>query len=199
MGILSVLLITLSTYGFVGDAFMDQVDRDIKAAEQLARQMSNSKPTGCPGQEKLGFSACFKDILKKIPVRSSYQLMHLAKAGTQAAASDKRLGHSDETAELLMLDNVLTVLEKVQLQHLHVFHLKGKSEDDALEIDLVKNDELKNFDKSVTDLKKLMADKLKKVETQIGQQKRTPAAAAEWNRQTLTSVQKRLKALKIKK
>jgi len=139
------------------ELYKTKVLTDVNSTQLLNTDITKGIRASCPLVKSHDISSCFKALIQPVQIRSAQHLWAVASIGVAAAAIDKAAGYDAITAALMTLDNVLTTIEKVNLEEFHLSRIQHRSAEDYIGLVRLRQEEEKALEK----IKEKLATKLR--------------------------------------
>ena len=200
MNTITLLAATIFSFGVHADIVDDYqaiLAKDKLSGETFVQQVKNGDFTGCTKGGTL--SACFKQKLTSIPLRSSVAFVMALDAAVEAALFDMNRGYKGTSAVTMLLDNTLLVYEKTNPALFQVLILKPRNREESEVWKDIKKMESEATNKAARETAQLIDGKFKEFEQLIAKRAgRTPADATEqWQETMYKNIKPRMTILKM--
>jgi hypothetical protein len=165
---------------------------DSDSMKMMETKIATSPKSICPAYKGSDHSTCLKSSLNALELKSSIQIMALTSFVTTAYLEDKKLGYSKSIAGLMLADNLLLILERVDLSRFHLAKIQAKSPSEKTNLLVLKSDDEKLISETI--VKKILP--LIEARIEDAKQGRDPASIQQWKTSQISALQKRLATLR---
>lgn len=168
------------------DRYKVQLVADMIKVENLKNSLKANRKEVCPLEKSKENSICFKSALKTFELTSIVQVPTLSVTAVELGLKDKELGHSSTVVDIMLIDNLITILERVELSKFHLSKYRAQNEKEKAELSVLLKDDESLINQTMVKLNSTISEKLSKTE-----KSREPSSVEAWKRQSLQSLKAR--------
>ena len=135
-----------SAQSSMSEEYIKSLMGDITKLQDFNKNFKINPKAFCPQYSGNDSSLCMKNYISSTLMKSSTEIVIFSTTVVGANLRDEKLGFSKDEIKILMVDNLLTLFEKVKVSDFRLAKLNPKTPVEKLEVQMLKKDDQKYYD-----------------------------------------------------
>jgi hypothetical protein len=171
--------------------YLRKLISESKELKAFQENFKKNPKTFCPQYNGPDESTCLKAYLLSTEIHSSSQAVLLSALAASTGVNDKKVGYSSQMTRIMMLENVIVLFERVDVNKFYLAKMNPKTPEGKLELKELKKSDERMLADSFKKMQTLLVKALAKVENN-----RAVANVEEWKKNKIADLKVRLERLK---